>query len=450
MTSEIKIRIADQNAIKVVGSLKNFTTISDIPGINVSGAIDRSLLEYDTTTQNWIVTNEIDGNINPTIKIKRTTSSITPPVLQYGELGVSVGVGTAGNTGGRFWIGNNSGSTVQVGGEYYVSILDHSPGVLESNSGVIVNENKYIDYWNVINGVVVGGGITVGQGIIVGGGITASALTISGEIVAGSVGISSNVISTKPGSGDILYIDPNANGLNSGGTVIIKGNLQIDGDSSIINSTTMSSNEIIFNLGDVTSIKTVVGNISVGSSIFTLDSVVGINTGDLVSNIIGLNPLNVNRTVTSYSTVNKTITISGITTAGISSGAQMTITHSYDTNTDRGISFEYNDSASGIGYTVNRKGFFGYDDSTKKWTYIPETTITNGVVSGTRGYIDIRGIYLQPSDVNQYGIPYLDSDGFINQTVSPGSGISTSNYILTTSPGTNIPTWTSTIDGGGY
>ena len=146
MTSEIKIRIADQNAIKVVGSLKNFTTISDIPGINVSGAIDRSLLEYDTTTQNWIVTNEIDGNINPTIKIKRTTSSITPPVLQYGELGVSVGVGTAGNTGGRFWIGNNSGSTVQVGGEYYVSILDHSPGVLESNSGVIVNENKYIDY----------------------------------------------------------------------------------------------------------------------------------------------------------------------------------------------------------------------------------------------------------------------------------------------------------------
>jgi hypothetical protein len=443
MTSEIKVRLADQNAIKVVGSLKNYTSISDIPGVNVAGAIDRSLLHYNASTQKWIVTNELDADINPRIKIKRTTSSATSPTLQYGELGVSVGIGTAGNTGGRLWIGNNSGTSVQVGGEYYVSILDHEPGTLTANSAAIVNSSKYIDYWNVTNDVVVGGVITSTSLIVTGVSTIATA-------VIGSVGISSNVISTKPGSGDILYIDPNANGLSNAGTVIIKGNLQVDGESSIINSTSLSSNEIILNLGDVTSIRTVIGNVSSGSSIFTLDSVVGVNTGDLISNIIGLHPENVNRTITSYSTLYKTITISGITTAGISSGAQMTITHSYDTNTDRGISFEYNDSTSGIGYTANRKGFFGYDDSSKKWTYIPEVTIVNGVVSGTKGYIDIRGIYLQSSEVNQYGITYLDSDGFVNQTVSPGSGISTSNYILTTSPGTNIPTWTNTIDGGSY
>jgi len=33
--------------------------------------------------------------------------------------------------------------------------------------------------------------------------------------------------------------------------------------------------------------------------------------------------------------------------------------------------------------------------------------------------------------------------------VSPGSGISTSNFVMTTDS-SNVPTWTSTLDGGSY
>jgi len=441
MTSEIRVRLADQSAIKVVGSLN--TSVNDIPGFDVSGAVEGSYLRYNFTEGKWKVTNTLDVNQSTKLRIKRTSLATTSFSLEFGEPAVSTGVGTAGDTGGRLWVGNSTGNAVQVGGEYYTSMLDQEHGILTADSAVIVDQNKYIDFFNVINGVVVGGGITASTINVTTGGI------ISGDLVIDSVGIGSNRIYTKSTS-DILYLDPSPEGLDSGGTVIIKGNLQVDGTSSIINSTILSSNEAIFNLGDSTTTRTIIGNVSVGSSILTLDSVVGINTGDVLSHVSGLSPVTENRSVVSYSTVFKTITISGITTAGISSGFQLPITHAYDTNTDRGISFDYNDSSAGIGYTVNKKGFFGYDDSSKKWTYIPEVTVTNSVVSGTRGYIDIRGIYLQPAEVNQYGIAYLDSDGYVNHTGSPGTGISTSSYILTTTLGSNVPVWTDTIDGGSY
>lgn len=442
--TQVKVKIADQNTIKLVGSITNFKTFSDLDGIDVAGAINNSLLRYNSTTGKWVVTNEIDGQVNPTIKIKRTTSTNTTPALSYGEFGVNVGVGTAGNTGGRLFIGDNSGNTVQVGGEYYVSILDHEPGILTPNSAVIVDQNNHIDSFHV-------GIQTVDTRLTLTGDLYTTGIgTFVGGLVAAGIGISDNVISTKPGYNDVLYIDPNASGLSAGGTVIIKGNLQVDGESSIVNSTTLSSNEIILKLGDPVSTRTVMGNVSVGSTIITLDTVIGINTGDVVSNLAGLPDSIGDRTILNYSTISKTISIAGITTAGISSSAQILITHAYDTNTDRGIAFSYNNSAVGAGLTGNVQGYFGFVDSNKKWTYIPEATITNGVATGTKGFLDIKGIFYQPADIDQYGITYFDSDGFLNNTGSPGTGISTSNYILTTQLGTNVPVWTDTLDGGSY
>lgn len=443
MNSQIRVRVSDQNKVKVVGSLNNYVTFNTLEGLDTSGAINNSFLRYNANIAKWVVTNEIDGQVNPTIKIKRSTSNTTIPTLTYGELGINVGTGTDGDVAGRLYVGDNTGNSIVVGGRYYVSLLDHVPGVLTPYSAVLVNENNYVDTFNV-------GIQTVTERIIVDGDLSVIGVSTLASAVIGGVGISSNIISTKPGYGDVLYIDPNPSGLDVGGTVIIKGNLQVDGQSSIVNSSTLSTNEIIVNLGDPTSLRTVKGNVSIGSSIFTLDSIVGINTGDLVSDVYGLPPSNIGRTILFYNKINKTITIAGVTTAGISSSTEMVITHAYDTNTDRGISFNYNDSSTGIGLTANKKGYFGFVDFTKKWTFVPDSSITNGVVSGEPGFIDIKGVYYQPADVNQYGITYFDSDGFLNHTGSPGTGISTSNYILTTQSGTNVPVWTDTLDGGSY
>ena len=273
--------------------------------------------------------------------------------------------------------------------------------------------------------------------------------TNSGGAIIDKIGISSNVISTKSGSGNVLYIDPYPDGLSNEGKVVIKGDLQVDGTTTIVNSSTVSANEIIFNLGDITSIRTIVAPVSSGVSTILLDSVIGINTGDIISGPNGLPTTSAGRTVTTYNSISKVITIQGSVTANISTTTQLTVQHYYDTNTDRGISFEYNTSSGVANY---KKGFFGFKDSNSYFTFIPDATFTNNVVTGTKGILDIGAVLLNfaTSGISTRGSSYFDSTGKLTSTNSPEIGYaSTSNYVLTTNA-SNVPVWTDTLDGGSF
>ena len=270
-----------------------------------------------------------------------------------------------------------------------------------------------------------------------------------------NVGISSNVISTKSGGGNTLYIDPYPDGLSSDGLVIVKGSLQVDGTTTTVNSTTSTLNDPIMNIGDVTSELTVMTyNVASGVSTMTVDRTVGINTGDIIA-ATGL-PNSGVTTVTAYNSTTKVLTFTGTTTAGIATGSQITVTHAYDTNTDRGISFNYNESS---GSAANKTGFFGYNDSAgensnapeRSLTYIDDATITANVVTGIRGFLDIRGIYFQNGDFDAVGngIVYFDTTGKMVGAASTNAGISTSNFVLTTNAA-GIPKWTTTLDGGTF
>ena len=270
-----------------------------------------------------------------------------------------------------------------------------------------------------------------------------------------NVGISSNVISTKSGGGNTLYIDPYPDGLSSDGLVIVKGSLQVDGTTTTVNSTTSTLNDPIMNIGDVTSELTIMTyDVASGVSTMTVDKTVGINTGDIIS-ATGL-PNSGVTTVTAYNSTTKVLTFTGTTTAGISTGSQITVTHAYDTNTDRGISFNYNESS---GTAANKTGFFGYNDSAgensnapaRSLTYIPDSTITANVVAGTRGFLDIKGIYFQSGDFDAVGngIVYFDTTGKMVGAASTNAGITTSNFVLTTNAA-GIPKWTTTLDGGTF
>ena len=266
-------------------------------------------------------------------------------------------------------------------------------------------------------------------------------LPAGSQFVIDNVGISSNVISTRPGGGNVLYIDPYPDGFSNEGTVIVKGDLQVDGTTTTVNSSTVSANEAILNLGDVTSVRTVMETVVSGVSTIRLDSVVGINTGDVISGDAGLN-IGAANTVTSYDSVNKVITLTDPTIAGISTTTELTVTHAFDTNTDRGISFEYNTSS---GTSNNKTGFFGMDDSSiatsgvfeshandsRRLTYIPDATISNSVVSGTKGFLDIKGIYYQSGDFSTHGVTYFDSTGLQRSTTAPSAATFTSTQLLT-------------------
>ena len=258
------------------------------------------------------------------------------------------------------------------------------------------------------------------------------------------VKIEDNVISTMAGGTDTLYIDPYPDGLSNEGTVIVKGNLQVDGTTTTVNSTSKTLNDPILHVGDTTSTRTVMADANSGATTLTLDSVVGINTGDAITAAQG--GIANNTTITNYNTGTKVITISNATTAGISTTDQVTITHGYDSNTDRGISFAFNTSS---GVSNNKTGFFGMDDSSiavstadadnhgthaddsRRWTYVPDASITNSVVAGTKGFLDIKGIYYQSGDYSTGGVVYFDDTGLQRSTNAPATPVVTSKQVLT-------------------
>jgi len=548
------------------------------------------------------------------IRVKRSTGTSAPASLNYGELGLTIGVGTHGNSGGRLFAGDNSSNPQVVGGRYYTDLLSIGPGKVASqvnpttlaNGFVpIVDQDGKVDQWNVDNlrldgnaftstntdghititpngtgrvqfldddelqfgdsddirvsydtakdavffergaagntadiriaddihlqfgtdndsriyydeavtdriqvegaswtyansvaqvaiatnttssntstgALVVSGGVGISSNVNIGGNLNVSGavaftsgnLTITNDLIVNgnttlgtndadlltitgpifhigvsthlgavtidNVGISSNVISTKSGGGNTLFIDPYPDGLSNEGTVVVKGNLQVDGTTTTVNSSSVTVNDAILELGDVTSVRTVMATVGSGSTNITLDSVVGINTGDIIDNagVTGLPAAVAGRTILYYNTGTKVVSIASNTTSQIGIGTQLTITHAFDTNTDRGISFNYNTNS---GVANNKIGFFGYRDGSnansqapeRSWTYIPDVTLTNNVATGTRGFLDIKGIYYQTGDFSTHGIVYFDSTGLQNSTTAPASATFTSTQLLT-------------------
>lgn len=74
-----------------------------------------------------------------TIKIKRSNSTAVPSSLSAGELAYS-------ETSQKLFIGRpNDGAVIDIGGELYTDMLDHTAGTLTASSAIIVDSNSKID-----------------------------------------------------------------------------------------------------------------------------------------------------------------------------------------------------------------------------------------------------------------------------------------------------------------
>lgn len=113
-----------------------------------------------------------------------------------------------------------------------------------------------------------------------------------------------------------------------------------------------------------------------------------------------------------------------------------------DDNKDRGIEFRWHNG------TTAKTGFFGFDDSIQRFTFIPDATNSGAeVFSGTVGDVQIASAYLaNGANLGQvvpttltgnrtYTLP--DHTG----TVVVPSDLGTSNYILKANGTTTQPTW---------
>ena len=274
----------------------------------------------------------------------------------------------------------------------------------------------------------------------------------STEVDFGDLRILGSTIYSDNSNAQTITIDPFPAGGDAGGNVVVRGNLQVAGTTTTVNSTQMTINDPVFTLGDSISEKTVTAAANSGQANVVLDSVDGLNAGDVVS---GSAAVPNGTTISSINTGTKTITLSANLTSGIAASANeavvtLTFTQGADDNQDRGIEFKYYNGGL-------KTGFFGYDESgtseggstTYYFTYIPDATNTSQVFSGTVGKAYFDTVKLEIG--NNKGVPFFDQYKRLTSTATPGSAdITTSDKILTTNGATGVPVWTTTLDGGTY
>ena len=104
------------------------------------------------------------------IKILRSSGTTAPNALAQGELALTFGVGTQGNSGDRLFIGtgtetNGVAANIDViGGKYFTSLTDHVTGTLTASSAILVDSNKAIDELFIGNSASTGGTIKFNEG----------------------------------------------------------------------------------------------------------------------------------------------------------------------------------------------------------------------------------------------------------------------------------------------
>jgi len=438
---------------------------------------DGQELEFGTTGDVQLQFVDADA----ALKITRVGAT-TPDLLLDDDMKLFFGAGKDGSirydeaTSDRIQVDGADwtyGTGVQVNYADTTDASNRATASVTYDGGIGVNATTWTKDLRVDDSVILGtdasDALTVNSTTVFQNGVTFNGTTTitgntaqTGEITIDSLKLDGNVLSTT--SGTELIIDPFPAGGDADGLVIIKGDLQIDGTTTTVNSANMSVNDPTIELGDPTTAITVTTNATSGATDIIVDRVEGFTAGDSVagSNIAS------GTTISSINTGTSTLTLSAAITGNIASGQGLTVTRAADDALDRGVKVHYYGGAGA------KFGFFGYDrtggaDGLGAWTFIEDATDTNTVfgVNGNRGTVVLGDLELDTDLEVQYGgtgastfttngIVYGQGASPMQVTaaanmVSPGTGSdATTSYQVLTVTSTGVPVWTNTIDGGTF
>ena len=457
------------------------TTDTDlIIGANGTGKVvfqDGQEVEFGTSGDLELVWDDSDGDL----QVRRVSGgNAAASVLIQDDIPLKFGTGNDARvyydettTDKLRWAGADQqyDTGVQVTFADTTTASNSTTAAVMVSGGLAVGAKAWIKDLNVDDDVTIGTAntdtmtvnstVTFAAGVEFQGTQTINATqNITGELTIDQLKLDSNVLSTT--SGTEMIIDPFPAGGDADGLVIIKGDLQIDGTTTTVNSASMSVNDPTIELGDPTTVLTLTASATSGATVLTVDRVVGLNVGD---DITGTNIAN-STNIASIDTGAKTITLDQAITGNIDSGGTITAVRDASDGLDRGVKVHYHTGSAA------QFGFFGYDrtggaDGAGAWTFIENATDTGTVfgVTGNRGTVVLGDLELDTdlevqyggtgvSTFTQYGIPYGDGTNPLSVTAaanmaSPGTGTdaTTSFQVLTVTAG-GVPVWTDTLDGG--
>ena len=438
---------------------------------------DGQELEFGTTGDVQLQFVDADA----ALKITRVGAT-TPDLLLDDDMKLFFGAGKDGSirydeaTSDRIQVDGADwtyGTGVQVNYADTTDASNRATASVTYDGGIGVNATTWTKDLRVDDSVILGtdasDALTVNSTTVFQNGVTFNGTTTitgntaqTGEITIDSLKLDGNVLSTT--SGTELIIDPFPAGGDADGLVIIKGDLQIDGTTTTVNSANMSVNDPTIELGDPTTEITVTTQATSGATDIIVDRVEGFTAGDTVT---GSNIAN-GTTISSINTGASTLTLSAAITGNIAAGQALTVTRAADDALDRGVKIHYYGGAGA------KFGFFGYDrtggaDGLGAWTFIEDATDTNTVfgVNGNRGTVVLGDLELDTDLEVQFGgtgastftangIVYGNAGNPMQVTAAanmanPGTGSdATTSYQVLTVTSAGVPVWTNTIDGGTF
>jgi len=192
-------------------------------------------------------------------------------------------------------------------------------------------------------------------------------------------------------------------------TATTSSTLTIGADSGSDDTVTVGTDTLNF-VGTSNEIETTVSNnqIQIG---LPNDVTVGNNlsvTGSFLSDDITAATVTINGNLT----VTGTRTITNSTTVEVADPLFTIGDDSSDDNLDRGIAFKYNSSGAKV-------GFFGFDDSTGVFTFIPDATDTSSVISGSAGAVKFGAVEgTSFSDGTISGVTFADEDNMASNSAT--------------------------------
>lgn len=280
--------------------------------------------------------------VNTRLQVRRGISSTwtsSNPVLYAGEMGFETDTGRIKiGDGTTAWNSLDYNAVTPAsflaGSGLSVNVAADGSTVTYSLSDPTIQVSDITDFIDGVNDRVADL-ITAGSGIQLtytdsGNDSSSLQVAVTGVSLSGHTHNLSQITDVTASATEVNYLDGSLPGTGVAGKAVV-----------------LDSNLNITNLGNVST----TGTLTVGGNL-----------------IINGTTTTVNSTVTTLD--DPILTLGGDTAPGS------------DDNKDRGIEYRYHNGTSA------KVGFFGYDDSTGKFTFIPDATNNSEVFSGTKGEVD--------------------------------------------------------------
>lgn len=311
--------------------------------------------------------NNVSGNM--------TIKSGTTDALQFtganadfqGTLDVT-GVATLDNN--LTVVGNVSFSNATNAGSFTVTPPSTFTGTVTGNGGFsgLLTGNVKGDVLNSSGAIILNNGVV--EETDSNGNVTQAAVpaTLTGQVTSLS---NHDTDDLTEGTSNLYYTSTRADSAAKSAISVTKvsgqGDIAYNSTTGVISYTGPTTTELQSGLSGGTGVSISSGEISIGQEVATTDDVT-------FNNLTVDGDLTVGGTTTTVNSTTVTVDDPIFTLGGDTAPAA-------DDNKDRGIEFKWHNG------TAAKLGFFGFDDSSGKFTFIPDATNSSEVFTGTAGTV---------------------------------------------------------------